>query len=245
MMKIHCHFLCKNEGRILPYFFKHYDQYVTQYFAYFNTTSKDGTRAFLESKPNVTIIRDNYPKLDERVLILMKNVTWMKYSNPSNCDWVFLLDTDEILYNPDLLGLLKKYDEEGVNFPQVKGYQMFNEEFPTEDKQIWELIKKGIEYHPYNKQVVLKPNIAPNYSYGCHFSSPTGPEIKTSENIDIKLLHYKIFGEAYVQERMDLQKTLSAFNIAVDCGTYSLDPNSRWNPKTELEKIRKEAKEVI
>ena len=249
-MRIHLHFLAKNESRILPYFFKHYNQYNVdnnlQYFAHFNVNSTDGTLKLLqENTVPVTLIKDRNLKLDERFLIEMKNTTWMKYSNPENCDWVILVDTDEILYNEDFLGLLERYDKEGVNFPQILGYQMYNDTFPTEDKQIHELIKRGRAYHPYNKQVVLKPNIAPNYSYGCHFSSPTGPNVKTSEEIDIKLLHYKIFGEAYVKERLAVNDTLSDFNKAVGCGVYNTIPGHAFNPQVEYESIKIEAKDVI
>lgn len=244
-MRIHCHFLCKNEGRILPYMFKHYDKYVEKYFAHFNVNSTDNTLSILKNKSNVAIIEDRNVKLDERFLIEMKNVVWKRYSNPSNCDWVFLIDTDEFLYNPDLLGLLERYDKEGITFPKVEGYQMFSESFPTEDKQIYEIIKKGIPYHPYNKQIILKPSISPNYSYGCHFSNAQGPVVKTSENVDVKLLHYKIFGEEYPEKRLAVNDTLSDFNKATGCGTYNRDPNSPWNPYNELKKVREEAKDVI
>lgn len=244
-MRIHVHFPTKNDGRILPYFFKYYDQFVEKYFAYYNTTSTDNTLDILKSKPNVTIIEDNNQKLDERFLIGIKNVEWRRYSTIDNCDWVFLLDNDEFIYHKNLLELLGQYDNEGIAIPKVEGFQMFSESFPTEDKQITELIKKGIPYHPYNKQVVIKPSVSPNYSYGCHFIKPQGPNIKMSENADLKMLHYKIFGDEYPQRRMAVNDTLSDFNKATGCGVYSMDPNSPWNPAKELEKVRLESKEII
>lgn len=244
-MKIHLHFPTKNDARILPYFFKHYDRYVEKYFAYYNVNSKDDTLQILKSHPNVTIIEDSNQKLDERFLISIKNEQWKKYSNHNNCDWVILVDNDEFLYHPNFIELLEQYDKEGINFPKVKGYQMFSESFPTENKQITELIKKGILYHPYDKQVILKPDITPNYSFGCHYASPQGPIIKTSNDFDIKMLHYKIFGNEYPEKRLAVNETLSDFNKASGCGVYNRDPNSEWNPYNELKKIRIEAKDVI
>jgi len=244
-MKIHVHFPTKNDGRILPYFFKYYDQFVEKYFAYYNINSTDNTLEILKSKSNVTIIEDNHQKLDERFLISIKNVEWRKYSTIDNCDWVFLVDNDEFLYNLDLIKLLEEYDKNEIAIPKVEGYQMFNEFFPTEDKQITEIIKKGIPYHPYNKQVVIKPYVIPNYSYGCHFISPQGPNIKMNDVPEIKMLHYKIFGDEYPQRRMAINDTLSDFNKATGCGVYSMDPNSPWNPQKELEKVRLEAKDII
>lgn len=246
MAIFHIHFLCKNEEKILPYFFRHYDTLnPARYFAYYNIFSTDNTLDILKSKSNVTIIEDANKKFDERYQVSMKNELWMPYSNETTCDWVILVDTDEFLYHPDLLGLIKKYDAEGVTWPQVKGYQMFTDDgFPTQNKQIYEIIKKGREYHPYDKNAIFRSNIKPNYSFGCHQSNPQG-KVVSSQTCDIKLLHYKIFGPDYPQKRLAVNNTLSDFNLVAGLGVYNTRPGDPFNPQVEYDSIKVEAVDII
>jgi len=246
-MRIHLHCPVKNDERILPYFFRHYDKYVEKYFFYYNIFSKDRTLDILKSHSNVTIINDNSKKLDERYLKELKCTTWKNYTNIENCDWVIICDTDEFLYNEDLIELLKKYDREKITFPKVKGYQMYCDSFPDDncEKQIYELIKKGIEAKNYDKFAIFKPNIFPNYSFGCHFANPVGVGLNINSEPEIKLLHYKIFGKEFVSKMMERQNDLSEFNKSQGMGVYSLDPNHKFNPQKEYEYVRDNCKEVI
>ena len=249
MPAIHCHFLAKNEGAILPYFFRHYNRYVCKYFAHYNIHSTDNTLEICQNNPvPVQIIEDANVKLDERFLVLMKNTTWKQYSNEQNCDWVILVDADEFLYDDDLHEKIMGYDRDGITFPSCKGYQMYpkdNEGFPTEEKQITELIKTGIEYGPYDKHVLLRSNINPNYSFGCHLANAQGPIVKGTATHDLKLLHYRIFDENYIPERLAVNDTLCDFNKAAGLGVYNSIPGDGFNPAVEYELIKRTAKEVI
>ena len=51
-LKIHLYCLCWNDARMLPYFFRHYDDIVERYFI-FDNGSTDGSLALLDSHPRV------------------------------------------------------------------------------------------------------------------------------------------------------------------------------------------------
>lgn len=256
-LSIDLHFLTKNDEKMLPFFFRHYDKYVTRYFAYYNIYSKDKTLEILKSKKNVTIIEDDNKKMDDRYFRWVKNTLWQKYSNSDNCDWVIICDSDEFLYHENLLDLLKQYDIKGITIPKVRGYQMYCESFPINDdkRQIYEIANKGTPSSSYNKFVVMKPYVFPEYSYGCHFASPASYKgvvkfsddlgITNAEKAHLKLFHYAMFGESFVEKIMGRQDGLSDFNKAYGLGVYSLDPRSKFNPKIEYEKVKKESKAVI
>lgn len=245
-MKIHLHFPTKNEERILPYFFRHYDQYVERYFAYYMKESTDKTLEILKSNPKVTIIELSMPLKDNILLSKIRNDFWQKKSIASNCDWIIVCDNDEFLYHPNFLEVLEKYDNEGINFVKTDGYQMYSDKFIETNKQIYDVIKKGVKAENYSKCSLFKPGIIPNYSYGCHLSAPTPKEkVKMNQERDIKLLHYKIFGKEFVKKCMDRQKELSDFDRALGLGVYSMDPNSKWNPQKEYEKVKSEAEDVL
>lgn len=254
-LEIHLHFPVKNEERILPYFFKHYDKYVTKYFAYYNIHSTDETLEILKSKPSVTIIPKKNTQVDDRIYRDIKNYEWREHSTVKNCDWVIICDSDEFLYHPDLLGLLNSYDEKRINLPKVKGYQMFAEFFPIDkEKQIYDIIKNGIKKEAYNKYVLMKPDVWPEFSYGAHFMCPGSLkgitfsddlEINNVEKAKLKLLHFAIFGDDFIDKMFERQKNMSEFNLTFGFGIYNLNEGSIWNPEQECITIRNTNDKVI
>ena len=55
-MKIDLYTLCWNDADMLPFFFRHYDRFVTRYFI-FDEGSTDASLLILRSHPNVEIHR--------------------------------------------------------------------------------------------------------------------------------------------------------------------------------------------
>ena len=51
---IHLHFMCWNDARMLPFFFRHYDKIVDKYFVHDNG-STDGSIALLEKHKRVEL----------------------------------------------------------------------------------------------------------------------------------------------------------------------------------------------
>jgi len=241
-MKIN--YFCKvyNEERILPYVFRHYDQFVDHYFIW-NHASTDKTRELLAKNPKVTIIDLSAGLFDDTENMNIKNSGWQQYAK--DCDWVIICDFDEFLYHPDLLNILEKYKTEGITFPYIDGYQMFAEEFPKTDKQIYDVVKTGKKASNYCKHMIFNPSVSPNYYYGAHQAFPTGLNVKYSASAELKLLHYKIFGESFVNEMMQRNDRLSPKNKSLGQGAYSLNPGCLFNPKTEYELLKKEAVQII
>lgn len=232
-----------NEERILPYTLRHYDQYVERYFIW-NHGSTDRTREICEANPKVTLFNLPAGPFDDSENAEIKNNAWKSHIHPDNYDFVILADCDEFLYHPDLIGLLTKYKEQGILIPRIEGYQMFAEEFPNTDGQIYDVVKRGRRALNYDKYIIINPAVTPNYSYGCHFINPTG-NVTYSETAEIKLLHYKIFGVEFIKKMMDRNETFCAHNKLIGAGIYSLEPGARFNPKEEYELLKREAGEIL
>jgi len=255
-LRIHLHFLCKNEEDVLPFFFRHYDQFVTQYFCHFNIHSTDKSLEILKNKKSLKIIEYNNKLIDDRLYLNIKNYIWKEYSTRDNCDWVIICDADEFLYHPNILNLLNRYDNAGVDIPKIRGYQMFAEEFPIDDKQsqIYKLVNKGVYAPSYNKYILMKPHIFPEYAYGCHSLSPCSIKlikfsddyhIDNTEKAELKLFHYAVFGEKFVKDMMNRNNKLSELNKAIGLGVYSLEPGTKFNPQKIYEDIKKNCAQII
>jgi hypothetical protein len=132
----------------------------------------------------------------------------------------------------------------------------FRVEFPINDdkSQIYELVSKGIPLATYNKHLILKPHIYPEYGYGCHFANPKSTGIIKSsdssvehnvEKAHLKLFHYTIFGESFIENSLKRMDRLCEWNILNGMGVYKLDGDYIFNPKNEYENTKNNCKEVV
>jgi hypothetical protein len=207
-MKIDLYVVTYNDEFMLPYFFKHYDQFVRWYFV-FDNMSTDSTRDILRSKHNVTIF-DNYsPGLDSMGNTDWKNRTWKQFSR-SDADWIICCDSDEFLYcKTDLLEKLDLYDRVGISVPRTCGLAMAYEWQPCDgSKQIWQQFQQGSLYENriYNKPMIFSAkridNI--NYSSGCHYALPEG-QIRYSPLQELFMLHYAYPPEAVIRKQFEVK----------------------------------------
>lgn len=190
---------------MIPYFFRHYNEIVDKFFIWDNG-SNDGSLDLLKG--------------DERVLVMHWEVSGDSFVEaarmltdhfwkPSrgNADWVFVVDLDEHLFHPDMRAHLQDCTRAGATAVKVVGYDMMAEQFPTEDKPLWELVTRGVRYSELDKMAVFDPNaiVATNHRVGRHSSAPTGRVIWNHE--PVLLLHYKRLGAEYVAERNALLRT--------------------------------------
>jgi len=233
-----------NEERLIPYVFRYYDNIVDDYYIW-DHASTDRTKELLLKNPKVTVFDLPSGSFDEEENRINKNTGWVPYAK--EYDWVIIVDFDEFMYHPDLLKLLEKYKNEGITIAKTDGHQMYAESFPIDDgkSQIYELVKQGRYAFNYSKFTIINPSaVVPNYSYGSHQMTPTG-NVKFSETAEVKLLHYKIFGEEFINQMMERNKRLSPRNMPEKLGWYSLDPKAPHNPRLEYEAVRDQATEVI
>ena len=207
-MRINCISVCKNEKKLLPYFLRHYGSFCDKITIY-DGHSDDGSVEIIKAHPKTVLIQqDDGKATNEHVLTKIRNESW---KSDRDYDWQIVVDLDEFLWHKDIRSLLEQYKRNNITVPRVQGVEMFSDTFPTEDKQIYDIIKLGKPYSitgsslnfkvinqrtaTENKSVIFSPSdiTAMNYTVGSHFCCPTGV-VRQSEKFDLKLLHYRFIG---------------------------------------------------
>lgn len=190
-----------NEQYILPYFLKHYSQYVNKIVVYNNESTDNSIQILNDWKECEIEIREynSNNQYDEQSLLNLKNNCW----KGDDSDYVIVCDMDELLYHPDLMGFIKK--QEMIDYYTPTGYHMLSDEIPTDyTKQIYDIVKDGVPDHQYNKNVLFKRKniIETNYSPGAHASSFKGStNLINASPTELKLLHYKWLSPEYVADK--------------------------------------------
>lgn len=175
---------CYNEEIILPYFLKHYSQFTTKITVYDNMSTDNSVNIMKSYGVNV-IPFDTKNKFEESRLMDIRNNCWKK----SNAKWVIVCDCDELIYNTNLVNILKNINATHII---TEGYQMMSEVLPSTNGQIYDEIKQGFLIPDYSKPCVFKPNEIKeiNFAPGSHTAKPTGNVVSVN-NSGLKLLHYK------------------------------------------------------
>lgn len=233
-----------NEARLVPYFFRHYDQFVTNYYIWDNM-STDGTRELLSRNPKVTMFDLEDTEFDDYKHRDFKNNAWKEFKD---CDWVINCDFDEFVYCHNLLDYLKSLKRNGINLIQCEGFQMFSESFPTlsdmfPTSQIYEIVNKGVQDHNYDKSIIFQPSINIEYSFGAH---------KCYEGLGVyhdyggvKLLHYKVLGPDFITDILARNNRLSERNKSEGLSVWPEEKGHRFNPYEVYENLKNNAIPVI
>ena len=119
-MIVHVYALCWNEEKMLPYFFKHYDNIADQYFI-FDNDSTDNSLSMLRSHPKV--ITDRFEIKGNSVIKSAQdlfNQFWKK--SRGKADWVIICDADEHLYHSNLRTYLQECTSNGITLVVPTGY---------------------------------------------------------------------------------------------------------------------------
>lgn len=220
-MKIHLITCCYNEERLLPYFLKHYGQFC-DLITFYDDNSTDKSLDIIRSFPNTEIIPQNTgltDNFDDNNVLNIKNE---KYKIDRNYDWVIIVDIDEFLYNSDLRGILERYKKEGITIPYTTGFDMYAKKFPTEDKQIYEIVQQGRLASNHSKKVIFSPrDVDINYTMGCHTCNPSGNIVYSLDN-ELKILHYVYLSHEYmIKKRKNIFDRLCENNKLMGFGTHN------------------------
>ncbi len=191
-MRIDTYAICYNEEKILPYFLRHYLQYGDVYL-FDNLSTDHSVRIATQAGAKVETY-DSGGELRDDLYIKIKNNCW----KGSDADWVIVVDADEFVYCPDLLNILK--DTQYTAFEPI-WYEMFSQEFPTTEGQIYDEVKMGYEAWP--KLNLFRPQEIKelNYEIGCHLVHPEGNINLNYADSPIKTLHMRHLGKQYIIDR--------------------------------------------
>ena len=197
---IHLYCLCWNEERMLPFFFRHYDRLVARYFV-FDNGSTDRSIEMLSRHPKVTL--GEFHTVGESVINeapAFYETVWHRSRN--DADWVFIVNIDELLYHPDGKNYFKRCMRRGQTVVPAVGYEMIAEDFPHSDANLPDCITHGVRATYMDKTCAFRPRAIRKirYALGRHSADPLG-HVAYPPVPELRLLHYKHLGEAYLIER--------------------------------------------
>jgi hypothetical protein len=204
-MQIHLHTLCWNDIAMLDFFFRHYTPWVDRFFIA-DDGSDDGTRAYLQEHPKVTLVDLDRPDPDSFVVSAKEyyDTDWRKSRGVA--DWVVVTNIDEHLYHPDMRSYLRQCRSAGVTAIPALGYQMVSQTFPDPESILTREIRRGVPWLKMSKLGIFKPDAIEKiaYSPGRHRVNATG-QIRFAERDEVLNLHYKFLGLDYVRSRHQSQ----------------------------------------
>ena len=226
-MKIHAYIQTWNEATLMPYILRHYGSFCDK-LIFNDDGSTDGTREMITACP-IAELRDlgSGGVNDE---IFLKHWTEDYKESRGEADWVILVDADEFIYHHDLRAMLEQYREHGVTMPLVQGYQMFSEEAPTTDGQIYQQLNCGFEYSDESKRAIFNPMLDVVYWHGRHrLNTVSPPPVENpSGTPDIALLHYVGLGwDYFAGRRKSYQPRMSTTNRERHWGDYIFADDGR------------------
>lgn len=217
-MIIHAYIQTWNEIITIPYIIRHYSSFCDK-IIFNDDNSTDGTREIIKSCP-IAELRDlGANGVNDAVFLSHWNNDYKESRGVA--DWVILADGDEFIYHPNIRGLLVRYQEQGINFPSICGYNMVSGGLPSIDGQIYEEFTYGWHASQMDKKSVFKPELDVAFHAGRHRlqSFPVGAV--STDVPQIALLHYVAMGFDYYNNRQkSYQPRTSEINIRNNWGDY-------------------------
>jgi len=211
--RIHLYTLCWNDARLLPYFFRHYDQYVDQYFIYDNGSTDDSLQLLGDHGrvqcSHFEVAGNSFVEEEQR----LSDSIWKQSIGAA--DWVVLVDIDEHVYHPRLTEFLRRCTEQGVSAIRATGYEMVAEAFPTEPLPLLELVTHGTRSAGHDKLVMFNPNLISETGFGPgrHKAAPLG-QVVWPQRAEVLLLHFKQLGIDYpIARSAELSRGLRSGDI--------------------------------
>lgn len=199
-MIVHVYTMCWNEEKMLPYFFKHYDNIADKYYVLDNN-STDNSYSILKSHPNVEVNRIELQG-DSSMEAAQRQYNSMWKQSRKIADWVIVCDVDEHLYHRDLRNYFQVCTFMGATLIVPVGYEMVSDTFPISNKPLCENVRYGVRKYRMDKPQIFNPTEIEeiNFQPGRHYANPVGNVI-TMIDSEVLLLHYKYLGFDYVSKK--------------------------------------------
>ena len=237
---VHLHALCWNEERLLPYFFRHYDDIVDRYYVY-DHGSTDRSVELLTNHRNVVLGRFEMAGGSFlRAATEHYNSCWKQSRGAA--DWVFVVNVDEHLYHPRLRAYLRECTRLGVSVIVPEGYNMVSDTFPTSLKPLWTSIRHGARDQIWDKPQFFDPNKIEdiNFKEGRHSADPRG-DVVYPRTTRTKLLHFKYLGADYlVRRHAELRSVFPAEDLAQGFGYQYL-----WSEQRNVEELERARAQAV
>lgn len=242
-MIVHVYSICWNEEKMLPFFFRHYDDIADQYFIYDNG-STDQSLSILKSHKKVTIGQFETEN-DSFVLTATDLFNQFWKQSIGKADWIIVCDVDEHLYHMDLKAYLEECQINGVNLVTPIGFEMVTNSFPDSMAKLCETVQYGVRSPVYDKPQIFNPNHIQeiNFEPGRHSAAPVG-NIITPLTTELILLHYKYLGFDYLNSRYStLKQGLQQVDISSNYGGQYLWCEERRSQ--EFSNLLKNATKIV
>lgn len=199
-MQVHVYALCWNEERMLPYFFRHYEQVADRFIIYDNHSS-DSSPDLLRAHGKVTLKTfsvegESFVDAARR----MYDSIWME--SRGSADWVIVCNVDEHYYHPDLRHYLQECRAAGSTVVPALAYEMVSDTFPDGPGRLCDQVRVGARAPYMDKTGIFNPDAVESIDYGVgrHYARPVG-RIACAPAGDVKLLHFKYLGLPYLRAR--------------------------------------------
>ncbi len=242
---IHLYTLCYNEEFILPYFLRHYLQFVdlvTIHDNFSTDNSREIALGFGEKVKWRTFGSNN--EFNDLVHLEIKNNCWKE--SAGKADLVIVCDADEFLYHADWSQFFEDWKKKAYTIATPAGYDMVSESRPVGTGQIYEEIHEGIRALYLDKTILFDPALITtiNYSAGSHSCQPEGQVKWFPESEKLKLLHFRYFGLDNLMNKYRVySRRLSAVNRQNGWGYhYDLSPAEQ---EQLWQNLLREKREVI
>lgn len=180
----------------MPYWLRHYSSFCDKLIV-FDEFSTDSTRHVVSLCPKAELRKWPHRGLDDNRFVEAVNTLYKEARGKA--DWVIWADPDEILYHPEPLKVLSQSKADVL---QATGYGMVTKEGPPKsEKQIYEIVRRGVRQENYDKCIIWRPSIDIQHTHGRHTYPGKFPIGGTIEQSPFKLLHYHYFGVEYTAMR--------------------------------------------
>jgi glycosyltransferase involved in cell wall biosynthesis len=214
-MEVHLYCACRNNAKILPFFFRHYDLFVDVY-TVFDDGSTDGALDILRTHPKVEVLPFPRAHPDSAVLssLYLANRCWKK--SRGSADWVIVVDVDEYLFHPHMLEYLQSCQTAGVTIVPALGFEMCSPRFPEPLESLCMTRPLGVSASEMSKLAVFRPDAIDEifFAPGRHWACPIGNVVAPLVD-ELSLLHYEFLGFEYAQQRYtQLLASLGSMDIA-------------------------------
>jgi len=227
-MKIETYCLANNEEKMMPYFMRHYTQF--SHVILLENGSTDRTVEIAASYGADIWKFDREDEINDQWFSDIKNTCWKE----STADWVIICDADEFIYHPNLVSILENTDST-IFMPRL--FNMFSENFPTTEGQIYEEVTMGKEGGGKMNLFNPKEITDINFNHGCHKASPEG-NVKLCVNSEIITMHFRFIGKEFTIERnIRAASRLSSFNKELGLGYHVIGTPEEITKNIEAEML--------